>query len=111
MKARAAQQQAQQGQQGQQAQQGDRQSQQGDRQGQQGQVQGQQGQQQQQVQQATNKGGRKTSYDPVTAFVIIMQLLAMSAICCTIIFLAYRRFMVDSVPPLPILSTKGKLNE
>ncbi len=67
--------------------------------------------QQQQQQQAQNRGGNKTSYRPINAIVIIMQLISMSAICCTIIFLVYRRFTKDTVPPLPILSSKGKLNE
>ncbi len=65
----------------------------------------------QQQQQVENRGGRKTTYSPLNALVIIVQLLSMSAICCLIIFLIYRRFTLDTIPPLPILSSKGKLNE
>ncbi len=129
MKARQQQQQQQQPAQGAQQQQQERSGGEQQDRGNQGQVrasqgqerqQGQQGQQQnvsqqqpqqQQQQQVTNRGGRKTSYMPINALVIIVQLIAMSAICCLIIFLVYKRFTKDSVPPLPVLYTKGKLNE
>ncbi len=62
-------------------------------------------------QQSMNKGGFKTTFTPAGALVIIVEVVAASAICCFIIYLLYRRFTVDTIPPLPVLSTKGKIDE
>ncbi len=62
-------------------------------------------------QQSTNKGGFKTTFTPAGAAVILVEVISISAICCFIIYLLYRRFTVDTIPPLPILSTRGQTDE
>ncbi len=61
------------------------------------------------IQQA--KGGYKTIFTPAGALVLIAEIVAMSAICCFVIYLIYKRFTVDTIPPLPVLSNKGKIDE
>ncbi len=62
-------------------------------------------------QQTTHKGGFKTIFTPAGAAVILVEVIAISAICCFIIYLLYRRFTVDTIAPLPILSTRGQIDE